>query len=108
MSEFKTFFSVFSETFYVPVMSWFSPLLADRATSRSTKERVTVVARQQDVTSHRIAKRRSLPTNFSRNDENYRHSKSGAIHDLKSRVQSDLDESFIFENRLQAAMMSDQ
>jgi hypothetical protein len=40
-------------------------------------------------------------------EESYRHSQSGAVQQLKSRVQADADESFLFENRLQTALLSD-
>ena len=92
----------------MPVISWLSPALASRATSKSIKQRVTVVTRGDDdedvhVTSPR---RKSLPAaHFT---EKYRHSKSGVVNELKNRVQADLDESFMFENRLQAALQSDQ
>lgn len=103
------FFSslVVAETFYVPVISWLSPALASRATSKSIKQRVTVVTHAGDDDGHETSQRRqSLPTAYV--TEKYRHSKSGVVNELKNRVQADLDESFMFENRLQAALQIDQ
>jgi len=87
-------------------VSWLSPSLANRSTLKSTKQRVTVVTRDEGVA---LQKRRSLPANLSNNPEEevYRHSQSGAVQSLKNRVQADLDESFMFENRLHAALLKD-
>jgi hypothetical protein len=90
----------------MPVISWLSPALASRATSKSVKQRVTVVTHRDDEQHTTSQRRRSLPS--AHLAEKYRHSKSGVVNDLKNRVQADLDESFMFENRLQAALQSDQ
>jgi hypothetical protein len=100
------YYLVFSENFYIPVVSWLSPALASRATLRSTKQRVTVASRQEAASKKRD--RRSLPDTVQGfPEESYRHSQSGAVQQLKSRVKADADESFLFENRLQTALLSD-
>ena len=90
----------------MPVASWLSPLLADRTTLKSTKQRVTVVTSDGDDVRSAALKRRSLPLHQPESDDR-RGGQSRAVEDLKNRVQADLDESSLFENRLRAALIGD-
>ena len=80
------------ETLYMPVVSWLSPLLANRATSKSLKQRVTILSYNDDddpsMTSHDdessqpAPKRRSLPTTFPRQN------RSGIFQVMNDRRRS--------------------
>ena len=92
----------------MPVASWLSPLLADRTTLKSTKQRVTVVTSDGDDVRSAALKRRSLPLHqWQPESDDRRGGQSRAVEDLKNRVQADFDESSLFENRLRAALIGD-
>ena len=90
--------------------SWLSPLLADRTTLKSTKQRVTLVTSDAaDGVTSATLKRRSLPLPQWQQERDDRRGggQARAVEDLKNRVQADLDESTMFENRLRAALIGD-
>jgi len=107
-TDYFFFFPVRSETFYIPVASWLSPLLADRTTIKSTKQRVTVITSEADDATMVSRKRRSLPLpQWQPEAEDRQRGQARAVEDLKNRVQADLDESTLFENRLRAALIGE-